>query len=606
MANGPGNVLSAAGHIVPDFDFEAPLAALSDKACDHFRDASVAAGLAAKQAGNEAETLVYDSLRVICGFMTNYHDKAEPYRPIGINGDKRTAIPADLTPDDLTLIADLHARAKDPALRARLGDLLWLRRRDHKAALAAVGDYVAAANRLLTPSGWFYSRELFRRALQLADALGRKNDAFTTASDALLAVLDHPLVKTEKWFACHLLKVAIGLGVGDTGAMAQIAHDHAELATINKEFRLSREYRQLEADFAHFAKQTDVEAKARLLIAETYVGEGEAALLRVEPSHYVAAKFLLKAVEALRQAKGDPARIAALREKIAEYQVKSMDEMQPFEFEIDLTESAESAMELVRVPDLQDAIEIFALAHSIISVKALREEVIKNAQEAPLSHLSGADIVNNLGQIQKSTGPLIGATGEDAEKEMEARMFQTAARSTWLVRAQGYIQPARMQIWGDHAITPPDLAYIVQHNPFIPAGHQGIFMRGLFYGFAGDFLLASHLLTPQIENSIRYILTSNGVDVSNLNSDLTQPVKLLGPLMALPEMKTIFGEDLMFEIRGLLIEKTGYSFRNNLAHGFVTEHESYSHAAINIWWLVLRLCLMSMKILEDRRKAGVE
>jgi hypothetical protein len=48
------------------------------------------------------------------------------------------------------------------------------------------------------------------------------------------------------------------------------------------------------------------------------------------------------------------------------------------------------------------------------------------------------------------------------------------------------------------------------------------------------------------------------------------------------EMKMIFGEDVSFELCGLLIEKTGYSFRNRITHGFVTEAQCYSAAATNI------------------------
>ncbi len=65
--------------------------------------------------------------------------------------------------------------------------------------------------------------------------------------------------------------------------------------------------------------------------------EGEQALQRVEPSHMVAAHFLSRGIEALRQAKADPARIRLLRNRLLQYQAKSMDEMKPFEFEIDLT-----------------------------------------------------------------------------------------------------------------------------------------------------------------------------------------------------------------------------------------------------------------------------
>ena len=149
----------------------------------------------------------------------------------------------------------------------------------------------------------------------------------------------------------------------------------------------------------------------------------------------------------------------------------------------------------------------------------------------------------------------------------------------------------RYQILNDHRPTFEDLRFIVDKNPFIPPGHEGIFLRGLHAGFHGDFVVATHLLTPQIENSLRYVLESHDVDISNLMSDGTQPVKVLGAIFGLAETSQIFTDELCFELRGCLIEKTGYDFRNRIAHGFVDEGECYSHAGVTMWWLVLRICL---------------
>jgi hypothetical protein len=163
-----------------------------------------------------------------------------------------------------------------------------------------------------------------------------------------------------------------------------------------------------------------------------------------------------------------------------------------------------------------------------------------------------------------------------------------------------FIEPARRQIWTQHLPSEEDFDFLVTENPFVPPGHEGIFRRGIYHGLQGDLLLSSHLLAPQVENSIRYILEQRGIDVSNLLSDLTQPVKLLGPLLDLPETKRIFGASLWFEFRGILIEKTGYSFRNRVAHGFVGETECYGSESLNLWWLVLRLCYMLLVLDEDQ------
>lgn len=52
---------------------------------------------------------------------------------------------------------------------------------------------------------------------------------------------------------------------------------------------------------------------------------------------------------------------------------------------------------------------------------------------------------------------------------------------------------------------------------------------------------SASILVPQIANSLRYALQSQGVDVSKLLSDGTQPVKVLDALFGMTRRKEIFG-----------------------------------------------------------------
>lgn len=217
-----------------------------------------------------------------------------------------------------------------------------------------------------------------------------------------------------------------------------------------------------------------------------------------------------------------------------------------------------------------------------------------------MNHMFEQSVIDESGRVIKKMAGLHNLTGPELEKAIEARMFQHAAQTLWNMRASAFIEPARLKVWSDHWPRQSDIFYMVQDNPFIPPGHEPIYARGLFYGLAGDGLLASHLLVPQIENSLRYVLEQCGVDISNLDSDLTQQVKTLGPLFSIPEMEKIFGPGLCFELRGLLIEKAGHAFRHDIAHGFASEADCYGAAASNVWWLALRLCLFHVVAQENR------
>ena len=245
MDPAPSNALPFSGSL-PDFDFEAVLANATDKTCNYFRDTFLAAYKTAKEENRIAESQVYDSLQLLCSLMPSYGDRAEPYRPMVVIEGRRSLLPSDLTPADLDLVAALCARAKDPALHARLGDVLFLRRRDHKAGLDAALNYIAAGKRLVTKASWIHAGEHFKRALQLSGLQSRENAVYKEAAAAVMTALIDPLADTEGFFACKLLKVAFHAGLDDSPTLAQIAHKHAEKGLIETEFRRSREYRMLE------------------------------------------------------------------------------------------------------------------------------------------------------------------------------------------------------------------------------------------------------------------------------------------------------------------------------------------------------------------------
>lgn len=561
------------------------------------------ASKAAEERSDERAAAIFRSLGILCSFHPNYENRAEPYGPMFVFADgRRAAQPSDLTDKDLDLIAKIVEVVSDPVLGARLRDVLWIRRKDAAAARRAVDDLLAVASQLVSgEESWIYAAELYRRALVIGSLMGRKNEPWKKAEAALVSAIGSSVADRERFFAARLLDIAVDLGAGEAASLVVVARTHGDRAHAATDPCAERQYRLIEADLCRRAKDSDGEGRAMLLAAETYVVESEAALRRAQPSNMVAADFLARGIEALRQARAPADRVRELRARLADLQQASVSELKRFEFNLDLTKESEKAREYVRGRPFPEAIQRLALGVSMVDAKKLREEVLKLADDFPLSHLFGGSLVDDTGRVIERTEGI--AAPNASEQAIEARMFQQAVMSHWLIRAAGLIDPARIEIVMEHHPNQHDLAYLVRHNPFIPAGHEMIYLRGLHHGLMGDLMIASHLLAPQIENSIRHILVQHGADVSNLESDLTQPVKTLGPLFGMPEMKEVFGDDLCFELRGHLIEKTGYSFRHRVAHGFISEGECYSEAALNVWWLALRLCVVSFLFRQQAENA---
>ncbi len=571
---------------MPDVDLDESLQGVQPKG---FFDLTQAYGTAAKNAEEKGDTRagkIYRSVAILCSFQPQFDNPTEPYGPAGIMDGRRSAIPNDLTDGDLNIVSALKLKTKEPLLRARLGDILWVRRHDHVAAKEASKDYVTAGKGFLNKENWIHGIQQFQRAMQLGHRLGRNNEPWLDAESATIKALTSPLAATEPFYAAHFLRILAQMNAGNADDLAALARQHAEKALAAGQPGRARDYREYEADLWKRAKNKGNESMARLETAKTYEIEADNWIKGDKPSYFAASGSLAKGVEALRRSGGDPAQVEQLRNKLMLYQAKSVAEMQTLEHQMDISDPVKHAMEIVSVPDFREALRLLAFSVPLVKQKDLREAVLK---QGVWQSIIDTSLIDSAGRVTKHLGTIWGDRTEQ-EVSIENHMFRHAAEIDWSLRAQAFIEPARRTIWAKNIPRESDFNFLVFDNPFVPPGHEGIVRRGLYYGLQGDLLLATHLLVPQIENSIRYVLEQRGIDVSNLESDLTQPVKLLGPLLWLPETKRVFGEDLWFELRGLLIEQTGYSLRNNAAHGFLTEGQFYGPESLNAWWLVLRLC----------------
>ncbi len=69
----------------------------------------------------------------------------------------------------------------------------------------------------------------------------------------------------------------------------------------------------------------------------------------------------------------------------------------------------------------------------------------------------------------------------------------------------------------------------------------------------------------------------------------------------------VLGEELVFQLKGLLVHHPGANLRNEIAHGTlgVDDFNSgfYGLQSIYLWWLALRLCLTCMLPVGKGEKA---
>jgi len=591
MADEERHVFAGDLHATASLDLEAPIKDAAQPRISEYAELYHQAAQAAEAAANASTVAAFKFLGLLCTVGETFDVTVRPFSPMFESSEGRSFFPGDLSGRDLEAVAVFARRVSNPLLRARLFDIVWVRRRDPAACAEATKGYIARAKVEDTREDWQIAIPAYQRAVQLAGALGRAKPLFFEASEALSAAARTRIAGIPDARNLRLMRLMLRNGIGDPAQFSVLAADFAEASQRAGILESAQAYREIEAEWHKLAGETAKEKIARLAAGELMVEFAERRLGLGSGGAMSASSMLVDAIEALRRAGADRARIEQLRARLNELQQASLAEMGTYSHGFDITDQVKAAEVHVASRPFEEALLRFVFGVPTVVPAELKKEVIAAAQQNPLSSLIDANIVDEKGRTVVREEGFWGKKGEQLEAAIEAKMFSHAAKFIWRSRVSSFINPARIQIQTDHHPSFEQILSVVRNNPFVPPDHEEIFLRGLHAGFHGDFIVAVHLLVPQVENSLRYVLEERGVDVSNLQSDKTQPVKILGALLSMEHSKRVLGASLLFEVRGHLIEKTGFDFRNQVAHGFVDEGDCYSAPALAVWWLVLRLCL---------------
>ncbi|MGY4769770.1 DUF4209 domain-containing protein (plasmid) [Kribbella sp. CWNU-51] len=144
------------------------------------------------------------------------------------------------------------------------------------------------------------------------------------------------------------------------------------------------------------------------------------------------------------------------------------------------------------------------------------------------------------------------------------------------------------------------LTLLCVESPLVPPGHERLWARGLWHGLNDDFPSAVSVLVPQLEHAVRFRLKRVGM--STIVTDETTGVeteKGLGTLLVQEGVEQHFGGGLTLELRALLVEKEGANLRNDIAHGLLTDDASWSYSAVYCWWLLLRLVVIPVWLMQQ-------
>ncbi len=567
---------------VKDFDkvaWEDVISDVKKKGCQYYFT-PFSNALKANQ--DEVSTRVFTTLSQISSFHFRPDNTNEPYGAMMIMEGSRSAIPDDLSDEQLEALAD-KIDSFDIDLKARIADVLWLRKRNFPMALKAIESYIEASHYLLEYSdNWVHTFECIERSFKLAKSLGK---GASTQYEMVVENIQKLLIEQDaleiQYFSLRLMELLRETKIDNFEELAHLSESIATNHEDQGQQNGANSYWLNTAYLYEKVEQLEEGRDCRVKAAECYVTMAE-----YSGSAMAGANFLQKAIEAYRRIGGYQTRSNELYEQLLQVQQIMASELHSLSTDIDVTQLVEHAVSVIEGKSLTEAIQNICLLSHPQSVKSLRESINKLVKTSPLQFLASSQILDGEGKTVATYPNMMNPNEKEAA--MQAHMMNHTQFQR-IVAVNGSIEPARKQIILEHNLSISSLMPLLTNNSLVPVGREYIVAKGLVAGFYGEWIDATNILIPQFEEAIRYILKQNGEVVSGLDAKNLQDDRSLNTTLENPLIDEIFGKDLSFDLKGLLINRFGANLRNRVSHGLMHTSEYYSYDTVYFWWIYLRL-----------------
>jgi hypothetical protein len=503
----------------------------------------------------------------------------------------RTPLPEDFSPEELRLIKLLIESVQDAELRARLADILWVRQGDPSVAGLAVDSYLSSALRLKDVVEWADGYDRLKRSFDIAVFIGKDTKSYRKTIDYLQKQLsEFDAEEPTPWWA-KLINMLLDAGEGNASRFAALCGSSAQRCETAGRWETARLYWQVKARCETVAGQERNREVALKRAADTYIRQADVVQADAQPITDHALELLRSAMESLSKVPGNEQAVVELKKQVDSLEAKRNEGPIKKPARMDPAGITQWARAQVRGKDLRTALVALANLAETPKPVELEEQVDNKTRHLPFQYLISTVGMDQEGKAASHAPAAFTGDPREVRTAKDAELYQEAAQNRQIA-VLALIDPARRQILSDHVVRLDDWRAFTTDNPFVPVGREEIFARGMDAGMNGDFLVATSLLTPQIENAVRFVLKKGGVVTSKVDIRNVEQERVLGALLDMDEAERIFGRDLMFDFRGLLVEKFGSNMRNELAHGLLDTEDFKGPDAEYLWWCALRLVFL--------------
>ena len=544
----------------------------------------------AKSSGETGHAEAFRILAWTCSMVLCPDRPQNPFRPMMVDPEGRRLLPEDLSEGKISFLSVLVGVIDDFFIKARLAELLWLveKPKSQKRALLAIDSYLKLP---LSPKYWVLVRGLWTRAIVLSTSL-REVSKIELIRDKFLGVL----LSGEDLDSCFLVGVARVLRKGRLYAerTVDVAEKLELIASTAIDRGSKRDALEEAAEWFGLGKLPDRKASCDACVVDIHAEEAEDCLGK-DGGAFWARDRLEAAIKKCRDISrkyrsvlGIENKLAKLRERQREAGVSVVEGMREVCISSDVTASVEKVKRAVSAKDVLSALTLFVNDNAFPGVNKIKDQTASAMKDDPLRWMFQGNLFSIDGRLVAEHSPVSSYDKNDQDFE---RAYVEQFRLYVDYHAQAFIYPALLTIRNEHWLNVDDFEYLARRSSIVPGGREKMWAIGLHAGYEGDFVVALHVLVPQIEHMVRVHLKEAGVSTSTLGPDMVETENGLSTLVQCPEAVKVFGEDLLFELKYLLCSPLYANIRNEMAHGLLGYELCDSTSALYFWWLVLRLML---------------
>lgn len=554
-----------------------------------------------KEAGSEEDYHTLKLLAELCSMHIKTESLAEPFGPrlSGPGGGERTFIPDDLTDEDLSGLEQFLSGVDNHWLRARIADTLWVRIRRKELALVAMESYLFLSDTTIRFN--HEAMQLRRRALLIARAFD--SAVWETSIRGLVVKFLGDNVDTivDKLDLYRLFSGYLGV-IDNKNEVLEALIVLGNKSASDGNPIIAREFWGMARDQYRGQNERDIENILTHKIADSFLEEARAqdpeqGIVMVSDRYIRAALAeYTELPRAYRQEHNIEYHIADLRKelgKIGIEVVKSMGSISSGPFDIsELVRTTEARIQGATVSDALYEYARICYRTNIDATRDLAKDLVKNH---PMLHLFGGVTFSSDGRVVAQNNPLDPSDSESYRRTVEAetvRQFGT----TLGISAAGCIIPGLEVLQCEHHISLDQCRRMATQTVLIPADRTEAWAKGLYHGLHGSLLEAVHILVPQVEYWLRWLLQAEGIDTIVREKDGTDKQMSLEALLAHPEMRAMLSEGLWFEMNYYFLSPHGANLRNGLLHGLLPDTEVNVSLLYSMWHMCLRLIILNLPI----------